>query len=138
MWRSGRPGDGLSSFAVPDLRGRSPLGQGTGSGLTARSVGNYGGAESHTLSVSEMPSHNHGGATGTMSANATHSHQIGYNNSLNGDSLSGYESSGTGASGQYTSYSTNTDHTHSISSQGGGGAHNNMSPWLCVSFIIKT
>jgi microcystin-dependent protein len=129
-----------TQFYLPDMRGRSPLGSGTGSGLTARSVGGSGGAETYTLTISDMPSHNHGGASGGMSANQTHTHPIPYNNSSAGQSQYAYESnSGAIIDGRYnTESSANLDHTHSITSQGGGGAHTIMSPWLCVAFIIKT
>lgn len=48
-----------SEFSVPDLRGRSPLGSGTGTGLSTRFVGELVGAEKHQLSIPEMPAHNH-------------------------------------------------------------------------------
>ena len=52
-------GDGVTTFAVPDLRGRVPLSQGNGSGLTPRSLGEVGGEVSHLLQTSEMPAHSH-------------------------------------------------------------------------------
>jgi len=52
-------GDGRVTFALPDLRGRVPVGAGQGPGLSAIVVGEVGGDESHTLSVSEMPSPSH-------------------------------------------------------------------------------
>src|SRR5262245_63039868 len=48
-----------TSFAVPDLRGRDIIGAGQGSGLTNRVLGASGGAETVTLTVAQMPSHNH-------------------------------------------------------------------------------
>ncbi|WP_414575323.1 tail fiber protein [Anabaena sp. CCY 9402-a] len=51
---------GGGNFRVPDKRGRTSVGAGAGTGLTARTVGQTFGNESHTLTVSEMPSHNHG------------------------------------------------------------------------------
>jgi microcystin-dependent protein len=63
-------GDGQSTFAVPDLRGRSPLGQGTGSGLTTRIVGQASGSESVTLISNQIAAHSHpllaSSATGTV------------------------------------------------------------------------
>jgi len=52
-------GDGRTTFALPDLRGRVPKGQGNGPGLANVLLGARGGAENHTLSVSELPSHTH-------------------------------------------------------------------------------
>jgi len=52
-------GDGRTTFALPDLRGRVPVGVGQGPGLSPIVSGEVGGSESHTLAVSEMPSHSH-------------------------------------------------------------------------------
>jgi microcystin-dependent protein len=53
-------GDGTTTFAVPDCRGRTAIGTGTGSGLTARTLAAKGGAESIVLAVGHLPSHTHG------------------------------------------------------------------------------
>lgn len=52
-------GDGRTNFALPDLRGRSALGSGTGSGLTQRTIGQNGGQEKVGLGINELPTHNH-------------------------------------------------------------------------------
>jgi microcystin-dependent protein len=52
-------GDGVTTFALPDLRGRAPVGQGQGPGLTNISLGEVSGSENVTLTVSNMPMHNH-------------------------------------------------------------------------------
>ncbi len=52
-------GDGRTTFALPDLRGRNPIGDGTGPGLPQFRLGQRGGAVQTTLSVQNMPSHNH-------------------------------------------------------------------------------
>ncbi|MHC4955881.1 MAG: phage tail protein [Planctomycetota bacterium] len=52
-------GDGRTTFALPDLRGRVPVHFGTGPGLSSRFLGQKFGAQSHTLSIAQMPSHNH-------------------------------------------------------------------------------
>lgn len=52
-------GDGYTTFALPDLRGRIPIGTGQGPGLPNISLGQVGGTEMHTLSPAEMPAHNH-------------------------------------------------------------------------------
>jgi microcystin-dependent protein len=53
-------GDGVQTFNVPDLRGRVPISQGNGQGLTPRILGQASGEENHTLLEQEMPSHSHG------------------------------------------------------------------------------
>ena len=52
-------GDGRTTFGLPDLRGRSAIHPGTGSGLSTIVQGQRGGAETHTLSIQQLPSHNH-------------------------------------------------------------------------------
>ncbi|MBV8192874.1 MAG: phage tail protein [Alphaproteobacteria bacterium] len=52
-------GDGMRTFALPDLRGRTPIGQGRGGGLSPRPIGELVGEESHTLLISETPYHVH-------------------------------------------------------------------------------
>lgn len=74
-------GDGRTNFKLPDLRGRVPVGVGTGPGLQAITLGQFGGAQYHTLTLNEMPQHTHtaqattsgatvgGTATATMKIN---------------------------------------------------------------------
>src|SRR2546423_9596681 len=52
-------GDGKSNFALPDLQGQTPIGQGQGAGLSERFLGEAGGTDNVTLLTSEMPLHNH-------------------------------------------------------------------------------
>ena len=52
-------GDGISTFALPDLRGRTSIYAGTGPGLTPRQLGSSFGAEDVTLSIAQMPAHKH-------------------------------------------------------------------------------
>jgi microcystin-dependent protein len=102
-----------SNFYLPDFRSRVPGVIGQGSGLTNRARGLVVGAETHTLTVNEIPSHDHGGTT----------------------EAAGY---GTSVQGIFAANSPATNdavdnvgsHSHSISSQGGGQAHNNMQPTL--------
>jgi microcystin-dependent protein len=60
-------GNGQTTFALPDFRGRTMLHQGQGPGLSERVIGEEGGTESHTLTIAEMPAHSHGGGEHTHS-----------------------------------------------------------------------
>ncbi|MBS3798094.1 MULTISPECIES: phage tail protein [unclassified Pseudoalteromonas] len=79
-------GDGRTNFALPDLRGRTAVSQGSGPGLTPWTMGQKRGAETHILSVNELPAHtaeaNLNGVTGTLSATTdggtTETPQAGY------------------------------------------------------------
>ncbi|MGJ8616086.1 MAG: phage tail protein [Sulfitobacter sp.] len=64
-------GDGRTTFALPDLRGRAPIGQGNGPGLTNRQLGVKTGTETVTLNVTQMPQHKHS-AHGTNEAADKH------------------------------------------------------------------
>lgn len=132
-----RFGGSSTTFKVPDLKGKFPLGDGNGFG-----VGETGGASEHTLLMNEMPSHNHGGASGATQPWITYPGTGGGTFSrLYGDYAGGggynvaYLAPTGGASlGSNAAYADS--HTHTISSQGGGVAHNNMPPYLVVDFII--
>jgi len=54
-------GDGRTTFCLPDLQGRTPIGFGTGVGLTPINIGNKCGVESVSLQVAQMPAHTHNG-----------------------------------------------------------------------------
>jgi microcystin-dependent protein len=52
-------GNGTTTFALPDLRGRAPIGQGTGTNLSPVTLGQVGGSQNVTIATSNMPPHNH-------------------------------------------------------------------------------
>jgi len=110
-------GDGSTTFNLPDLRGRVPIGAGAGTGLTARTLGVTAGAETVTLSSAEIPAH-------------THPYTLDYSNTGTAGGSTGLP--GTGSSPN-ASFPTNTS-----SNTGGDGAHNNIQPVLALSYIIKT
>jgi microcystin-dependent protein len=64
-------GNGVQTFALPDLRSRIAMGQGTGPGLTPRVMGEVSGEENHTLLVTETPNHNHSLRVAALPAPAT-------------------------------------------------------------------
>ena len=143
-------GDGSTTFNVPDMRGRVPIGAGTGSGLTARTLAATLGEETHALSAGEGPSHNH---TVTVS-DPGHNHTIadpGHAHSTNGLVPAGGGGSywGGGTSGlNAVSANANvtgigiaaatTGITATTVATGSGVAHNNMQPSTVVQYIIKT
>lgn len=68
-------GDGKTTFALPDLRGRAPLQQGQKAGLSNYNLGDQGGVETVTLTTAQLPLHNHSvnanSAQGSQSGHAT-------------------------------------------------------------------
>lgn len=141
-------GNGSTTFNVPDFRGRSVIGAGTGSGLTARSSGQTGGAETHLLTESEIPGHTHAPGTLTAAASgnttadilATSGDTVTSTGGGGPNSESVTVSDGNDASTQWSA--SLPDHTHTISgasaSTGGDGAHENMPPFGVLKWMIKT
>jgi microcystin-dependent protein len=127
-------GDGSTTFNLPDLRGRVVAGldnmNGTDAGRLnwANTLGTSGGAQTHTLSVTEMPSHTHTQDQHRHTVNDQVQGFLGYgqNSPISGNAVVGL---GT----EFTSYTTATNQN-----TGGGGAHNNMQPTLLLNYIIKT
>jgi microcystin-dependent protein len=112
-------------------------------------VGTTGGSATHTLTVNEMPSHNHGGATGAMNQHQTHDHWVRYFNGYpvildlhpGNDTINYLNSRGMGTYNGGTAMSTNPvnlDHVHSIGAQGGGQAFNIMPPYKAVYIWERT
>jgi microcystin-dependent protein len=116
-------GDGMTTFAVPDLRGRVPIQPGQGPGLSYRALADSGGFESHTLGITELPAHSHtlraSSAAGAFDAPAGH---------VPARSLAAIPEFGPAA---------DTDlGTGAVGSTGGGLAHNNMQPFQVLNYII--
>ena len=124
------PGDGSTTFNVPDYRGRVPMGAGTGLGggaagaagtkpaagaaLTARARGAWGGRETHTLATAEMPTHNHTAGT------------AGQYFVVYAASTMPYGAGGPGGDAAFAA----------TANAGGGGAHPNDQPWLAARMLI--
>jgi len=111
-------GDGVSTFNLPDLRGRSAMGTGqgvTGEGNTtgtSRSLGQKGGFETHTLTAAQMPAHTHNYVASTVASDAS-------------ISLLG--------SGNRVTAQPST----ATSSAGSGSAHPNVSPYAVLNYLIR-
>jgi len=144
------PGDNTTTFNLPDLRSRLPMGAGQGAGLSSHSIGQKSGVESVTINTSQMPAHTHTanhdhGNVVTTSA-GTHSHPIpsvvGVGSGTNPAGLGTFSIAG------QRDYSTDPagDHAHSVDlpewsgntgSSGGNASHDNMPPFSVVNFIIR-
>ncbi len=124
-------GDGVSTFALPNLQGRVPIHQGAGVGLSPYVMGEAAGNEAVTLLVNQMPQHNHMVAVNNQAGSVADP-----TNALlaQGNSGSGRDSV---AVSNYTSgAATGTLAPTSISIAGGNQPHANIQPFLCVNFII--
>jgi microcystin-dependent protein len=115
-------GNGHSRFGLPDLRGRTVVGSGSGPGLQTHPIGQQGGAPSVALSESEMPRH-------------THSMKV--NSNVIGDSVSPIGNYP--GSSDFSAYSGDPDNGMNagmIDNVGGSEAHSNMQPYQVVNYII--
>ncbi|RNC88614.1 MAG: phage tail protein [Allomuricauda sp.] len=115
-------GDGRTTFALPDLRGRAPIQQGSGPGLSSINLGEKAGSESHTLLVNNLPAHNHGFAL-PMKAEGDTDNPAGGFVAGDGTNSFGTVSDSTGGAG-------------TTSNTGGNTAVNHRDPFLGVNFII--
>ncbi|WP_420387527.1 phage tail protein [Roseivirga sp.] len=79
-------GDGRTTFALPDLRGRIPIHSGTGPGLTPRPLGARAGTETNTMSYNQLPVHHHFVTGGVLPVSGTISAHMNVNNSAGSDS----------------------------------------------------
>ena len=119
-------GNGVTTFALPDLRGRFPLHQGQGPGLSNRDLGEQGGVENVTLTASEIPAHSHG-----LNATSSGGNQLApTGNLLATDALGGSAPYKSGNAPNAVMANS------SIVSAGGNLPHNNIPPYLALNFII--
>lgn len=118
-------GDGRTTFALPDLRGRAPIHHGTGPGLSEKRIGQKSGTETNTLSVQNLPSHSH-----TINAVLEDGNQ---------SSPTGNLPAGTKLLDQEYSDATAANTTMNatmVNSTGNNQEVNNMQPYLTVTYII--
>jgi len=112
-----------SHFNLPDLAGRSPMGAGSGSGLTPRAIGDSFGEEDHTLTAAEVPAHSH--------TDSGHTH-------LDNNATATLIAIGAGvpAASAVPSVSVTGSGSANLDSFGGSGAHNNLQPSLVINYLI--
>ena len=112
-------GDGKTTFALPDLRGRVPVSQGGGPGLSNYNLGEKGGTERNTITVGQMPAHNHVVTVPTSTE-------------AGGESTGPLDASLIYAEEANATYSGAT-----ASHNGGGQSVNNVQPYLALNYIIS-
>jgi microcystin-dependent protein len=116
-------GDGQATFALPNLQSRVPVHKGTGTGLTAKTIGETGGAESVTLAINQIPGHSHPLLVST---------DTGAQVQPAGNVL------GSGASITiFRPIVPNQAMAASVSPTGGSQPHENMQPFLVINYIIS-
>lgn len=120
-------GDGQTTFMLPDLRSRVPVGQGAGPGLTNRALGQQFGVAQVTLTANQMPAHSHGLVAST--AMATAAQPSGLVPAQNGSDLFYAPQPATGANPQ-------TMVSASVTVTGGSLPHNNIMPSMAMNYII--
>jgi microcystin-dependent protein len=116
-------GDGQSTFALPDLRGRVPVHMGQGAGTSNYVLAQTGGVESVTLSQAQIPVHNHTPlASGTGNSDSP-------GNNFWANSITGKPYTAAPPAVQMN--------PATLGGTGGSQPHDNMIPFLCVSYIIS-
>ena len=120
-------GDGRSTTALPNLKGRAAMHPGRGPGLTSRRLGQRGGVEMVSLTEAQMPSHTH-----TLRANSVG--RGGGSRSPAGNSFSNVQ----GGFAYVTGSDTNLVDLSSMAlpNTGGSQPHNNMQPFIAMNYII--
>jgi len=116
-------GDGRTNFALPDLRGRVPVGAGQGAGLSNYVEGQMAGEENHTLVATEMPQHTHAANVDTGNGtSATPSNNV---PAVNNEGIQ-----------HYGGIVNGTMNPAAIGTSGGSQPHNNLQPYLALNYII--
>lgn len=116
-------GDGRTTFALPDLRGRAPMHTGSGAGLTTRMLGQKTGVENVTLTTNQIPPHSH-------PANAS------ITNATTGMPQGNLPAPAVAPFNVYGDPTNLTPGSPGQLSGAGGAAHNNMQPYTTMNFCI--
>lgn len=134
------PGDGSTTFNLPDFRRRAAVGSGgTGTGTLGNTVGSVGGEETHTLITTEIPAHNHIASSSVTDPGHFHTEEFDTGVVAAGTAVSGISSRASGQTGNSvtTSNTTGISVSTTTNNTGGSGAHNNIQPSAIVTKIIK-
>jgi microcystin-dependent protein len=127
-------GNGVTTFNLPDLRGRLPVGQGQGTGLTNRVVGQMGGSSTVQVTDGNMPPHTHSftvsGNEASMNTPATYAMLASPQSQPNGTMYAYAPATGTGITQQQFNAGVVTD------APGGSQPHQNLMPYLAINYII--
>ena len=139
-------GDGTTTFGLPDLQARFPVGAGTGHALGAT-----GGAQSVTLTTSQIPSHTHGAGSYAAGSAGSHTHtqQLTQGDTSTHNHLSTARAAAApGNAPNMTVNSNNGEinnsgaHTHTVNgtsaATGSGSSHENRPPYVALNFMIRT
>jgi len=141
-------GDGRTTFALPDLRGRVAIGEGNGPGLRQRTLGQQMGREEVALGLNEMPAHTHTVNSTKLKGNIVFSTEKGNTNIPSATTLlaQGISKKGRDEIGNANIYHTSTVASGSIEiptsgdisigNAGASQAHDNMQPSLVINYII--
>lgn len=127
-------GDGRTTFALPDIRGRAVLGPGNGPGLPSYKEGQKQGAETTTLSISTMPSHNH-----SFNLRASSQPPIsGQASIFSAMSVIPTTPGVTATANRYAIASNGSMNADAfvLANTGGGQSFNNMMPYQTVNYVI--
>jgi microcystin-dependent protein len=123
-------GNGQTTFALPDLRGRAPIHWGTGVGLANVSLGQVGGEENHLLTTQEMPTHTHTFAATTAAATKKPVNLGVFADDVDAQAVD-YFAAFNAPSSSYVNLNQ-----LSMPSAGGSQPHNNMQPYLVLNISI--
>jgi microcystin-dependent protein len=126
-------GNGTTTFGLPDLRGRVPIHQGNGVGLSPYTMGASSGTENVALLAPQIPAHTHLMGVSNLAGSVADP-----TNAILAQGNSGTARAAVAVSDYVSTAATGTLAPTAIQPAGGGQPHGNIQPYLCVNFIIAT
>ncbi|MDW3194095.1 MAG: tail fiber protein [Cytophagales bacterium] len=145
-------GDGRTTFALPDLRGRALIGQGAAPGMQPYIIGYRGGLEFVTLNIPEMPAHNHTASLSGASATLNIAPYVNSGNGTEPGANGNYSATTRSGMVSYNTYATTTDGTRmgvmnetaalsgavAVGITGNSNSHENRTPYQVLNWIFCT